>query len=249
MSPFNGLSLPDQGRGEAGREEAEHQTVGMTMSTMPTFGDLLQGYALPQLLPLMPDGQGGYEKLKPFGNTGLSARVAQIVFLWEASATFRRRRFLMFGHLNMSPLFHTLASALEQGWLVEVLRVMDKPSFGTRTKARDNLTVAKCHDLFQADPTPTAAQKANEQTKFAAVTDRYDKANLQVIRNRDMFHLDLIDNQQPPRPTGDVEKLTQQLTEWFLTVAPLHYRRSLDVTFHMRTVRNREGCWAGITGG
>ena len=145
----------------------------------------------------------------------------------------------MFGHLRMSPLFRTLSAALEQGWLVEVLRVMDKPSFGSGAKARDNLTVAKCHELFQADPTPTAAEKADEQAKFTTVTDTYDKANLQGIRNRDMFHLDLIDAQQPPRPTGDVEKLTRQLTEWFLTVAPLHYRRSLDVTFHMRTIRNR----------
>lgn len=202
------------------------------------FGSVLQGYAVPQLLPMTPDGKGGWEKMKPIGNTGLTARIADITFTWATSKTFRRRRFWMFGHVRLSPVFRMLNSSIETRWLVEVLRVLDKAKFGTGRGGRENLTVRLCHERFQTSPMPTVAQKAGEARLFQALIDTYDKANLEAIRNRAMFHLDYEEHQKEPQPTGDIEALTTQLVAWLLYVAPVHYKH-YDFQRHFDTVSRR----------
>src|SRR2546425_10612155 len=111
---------------------------------MTDFGTVLQGWARPQLLPLVSDDKGGYERTKPFGENGVTARIWQIAYLWSMSQAFRRRQFWRFGHTYLGPVFTTLIGATETGWLGEVLRVLDKPR--TRVKGQDseNLTVPLC---------------------------------------------------------------------------------------------------------
>jgi hypothetical protein len=129
----------------------------------------------------------------------------------------------MFGHVRLSPVFRMLNYSIETRWLVEVLRVLDKPKFGTGKKERENLTVRLCHERFQGSLIPTAQQKVTEAQLFQELIDTYDKANLEAIRNRAMFHLDYEEHQKEPRPSGDIEPLTTQLVAWLLCVAPVHY--------------------------
>jgi hypothetical protein len=201
---------------------------------MTDFGEILQGWARPQLLPLVSDGKGSYEHSKPFGENGLTARIWQIAYLWSLSQAFRRRQFWRFGQIHLAPMFTLLNGATETAWLVEVLRVLDK----RETMGRQNLTVSLCHDLFQASATPTPTQKADEQKRFDELTTTHTAADLKQIRNRHVFHLDLVEHQQPPRPTGDIEPLTSQLVAWLCTVSPLHYKQ-FDMTRHVQTVRKR----------
>src|SRR4051794_8367940 len=120
--------------------------MGAGMPPSTDFGSILQGYAIPQLLPMVPDGKGGFEHAKPIGDTGLTARIGQIVFLWALSETFRRWQFWKIGHVKLSPVFSTLNSSIETCWLVEVLRVLDKARFGQGRNERENLTVTLCHE-------------------------------------------------------------------------------------------------------
>ncbi len=205
---------------------------------MTDFGAVLQGWARPQLRPMRPDGKGGYEKIPPWGETGLTPRVWNITLLWSISQGFRRRQFWRFGHVYLAPVFGTLNSSVEGCWLVEVLRVLDKAAFGKGPNARENLTVRLCHDRFQASTVPTADEKAVEQKHYDTLIDTYDKADLEVIRNRATFHLDYAEHQTSPRTTGDIEHLTAQLGAWFLAVATVHYKDP-SLPRHMDTLRNR----------
>src|SRR5581483_2554770 len=201
---------------------------------MTDFGAVLQGWARPQLLPMVSNGKGGYERAKPFGENGISARVLQIACLWSMSQAFRRRQFWRFGHGHLAPVFTTLNGAIETGWLVEVLRVLDEPEGG----CRKNLTVRLCHNLFQASSIPNAKQQADENMRYDELIKTYAAADLRRIRNRHVFHLDLIEHQQQPPPTGDIEQLTAQLVSWLCVVAPLHDTH-FNMTGHIETVRNR----------
>jgi hypothetical protein len=208
------------------------------MSTNSDFGSVLRGYAIPQLLPLAPDGNGGWEKVKPIGDSGLTSRIGQIAFLWAMSEAFRRRQFWMFGHIHLAPVFTTLNSSIETCWLVEVLRVLDKAKFGVGKRERENLTVPLCHERFQASALPTAEQKAVERSRFDELMATYTGADLEAIRNRAMFHLDYEEHQSAPRPTGDIGQLTSRLVAWLLSVAPLHYKHC-NMAWIMETQRNR----------
>src|SRR5688500_13835601 len=108
---------------------------------MTDFGAVLQGWARPQVRPMIPDGKGGWQKSPPWGENGITARVCQTTVLWSMSQAFRRRRFWMFGHVYLAPVFQTLQSSVEACWLVEVLRVLDKAKSKVRGQDRENLTV------------------------------------------------------------------------------------------------------------
>jgi hypothetical protein len=205
---------------------------------MTNFGAVLQGWARPQLLPMQSDGKGGYEHIKPFGENGITARIWHIAYLWSMSQAFRRRQFWRFGHVYLAPVFTFTNGATETGWLVEVLRVLDKPRTRVRGQERENLTVPLCHDWFQASTIPTIEEKADEQKKYDELMVTYKAADLEQIRNRHVFHLDLVEHQQAPRPTGDIEQLTPQLVAWFCVVAPLHHKR-FNMADHIKTVQNR----------
>jgi hypothetical protein len=205
---------------------------------MPDFGEVLQGFAIPQLLPMAPDGKGGWEQIKPLGDTGLTARVGHIVFLWPISQSFRRRRFWYFGHTKLGPMFQPLQTSIESAWMVEMLRILDKAKFGKGSKERENLTVRLCHERFQTSLIPTAIQKIEEVKKFDALIAVYDKADLESIRNRAMFHLDYEEHQAAPRPSGDIGSLTDLLVDWFLLVAPLHHKH-MDIARSIDTSRRK----------
>lgn len=117
---------------------------------------------------------------------------------------------------------------------MEVLRVLDK----ARTIGRENLTVPLCHELFQTSAFPTMKQKVDEQKLFDELMTTYNVAHLKPIRDRHVFHLDLIEHQQQPRPTGDIEPLTSQLVAWLCAVAPLHHKQ-FDMCRRVQTIMNR----------
>jgi hypothetical protein len=191
--------------------------------TMADFGEVLTGYTVPQLLPMTSDGKGSWVKTKPLGNRGLSIRVFHIAFLWAVCQTFRRRRFWYFGNFHLGLVFKVLQNSVEMTWMVEVLRVLDKPKFGLGAKERENLTVRLCHERFQSSTIPNVQQKTAEAGQYTNLMDVYKKAGLEDIRNRAMFHLDYQEHQNAPRLTGDIGSLTDSLVEWFKTVAPVHY--------------------------
>ncbi len=199
---------------------------------------VLQGWARPQLLPMISDGKGGYEHIKPFGENGVTARIWQIAYLWSMSQAFRRRQFWRFGHIYLAPVFTTTNGATETGWLVEVLRVLDKARTKVKGQDRENLTVPLCHALFQVSAIPTVKEKTDEQKRFDELMTTYKAADLERIRNRHVFHLDLIEHQQEPRPTGDIEDLTTQLVAWLCVVAPLHHKQ-FNMAHHIQTVQKR----------
>lgn len=186
---------------------------------MSDFGAVLEGYSIPQPLPTLADGKGGLEEIRPFGETGLTARIFLIQYIWALSKTFRYRQFWRFGHVHLAPVFTTLHSSIEAAWLVEVLRVLDKP----KSCGKENLTVRLCHDRFQASQIPQK-QKDDEDLAYKYLIDIYDKAYLKKIRDRATFHLDYDEHQKAPRPTGDIRNLTSQLCAWFMLVAPFHYK-------------------------
>jgi hypothetical protein len=190
---------------------------------MTDFGEVLAGFTMPQLLPMVPDGKGGWEKAKPFGNRGLSIRVFHITYLWEICNTFLRQRFRYFGNMHLGLVFRVLQNSIEMVWMVEVLRVLDKAKFGSGKKERKNLTVRLCHERFQSSTIPDAQQKKEEADQYTRLIDVYDAADLENIRNRAMFHLDYEEHQNPPRLTGDLQFLTDSLEKWFKTIARVHY--------------------------
>jgi hypothetical protein len=208
-----------------------------TGDVMDDFGEVLTGYAIPQLLPMTPDGKGGWEKTKPIGNTGLTARIGHIAFSWAVSRTFRRRRFWYFGNVHVAPVFQPLQNSIEMAWMVEVLRVLDKAKFGSGTRERENLTVRLCHERFQSSAAPSIQQKLDEAGKYTKLIDVYEKADLEAIRNRAIFHLDYQEHQIAPRPTGDIGSLTDFLVDWFKVVAPVHYNS--DVLRSVETSRRK----------
>jgi hypothetical protein len=190
---------------------------------MPDFGEVLTGFTIPQLLPMTADGKGGWEKIKPFGNRGLSIRVYHIAFLWAICQTFRRRRFWYFGNSHLGLVFRVLQDSVEMTWMVEVLRVLDKAKFRSGAKERENMTVRLCHERFQSSAIPDAQQKTAEALQYTKLMDVYEKAGLEGIRNKAMFHLDYQEHQNAARLTGDIGSLTDLLVDWYKTVAPLHY--------------------------
>ena len=139
---------------------------------------------------MVSDGRGGYKHIKPFGENGVTARIWQIAYLWSMSQAFRRRQFWRFGHVCLAPVFTTLNGATETAWLVEVLRVLDKPRTKVKGQDRENLTVPLCHESFQASAIPLE-EKADEQRQFDELMTTYKAADPEQIRNRHVFHLDL----------------------------------------------------------
>jgi hypothetical protein len=202
---------------------------------MADFGPVLTGYAMPQLLPMIPDGKGSWEKTKPFGNTGLSARVFHIVFSWAICQTFRRRRFWYFGNVHVGSIFRFLQNSIEMVWMVEALRVLDKAKFRSGERERENLSVRLCHERFQASKIPNVKQKEDEVDRYTKLMNVYEKAGLEATRNRAMFHLDYQLHQDAPRLTGDIGALTDLLVDWFKAVAPVHY--NWDVVGPLETRR------------
>lgn len=206
----------------------------MASQDATTFRDVLTGWAMPQLQPMIPDGAGGWIKRPPIGDTGLTARVLQVAFLGKMLTSLERRHIWYQGFTKFSPVFGSFYSGANTEWLMEVMRIMDHP----RTRGRQNLTVALCHELFQADSAIDQNAKAEEQQKWDSLQSTYDGFNLRESRNRKGFHLDYSTISSPPTPPEDLTVMTQRLVDWFLAVE-LHHYKGHQMKFNIETAANR----------
>jgi len=210
---------------------------------MTDFGEVLQGFVIPQLHDYLDDGTGRYEKRRVLGDTGLTARVLNISYLWEVCKKLRQPR-LTTGRLwAYLPILTTLRRTVERCWMLEVLPLLDKAEFGKGKSVKLNSTVKLCHLRFQANPATTTAEKTEEQKRFDLLFATYASAKLKDIRDKAMFHLDHAVNLAGSFPTGNVEHLTEQLIDWLLSVAPVFYKHHLDVA---RAVEIAQSAGKGI---
>ena len=88
---------------------------------------------------------------------------------------------------------------------------MDKP----HTFGKPNLTVALCHERFQAEAGITDQQKATEQTLYDALVKKYEAAAFRDFRNKWVFHVDLEQNLTPPVRSGNTHEITSLLLDWY----------------------------------
>jgi len=201
---------------------------------MKLLKDLLVGYCDPRVLAISD---------RPIGETGLTARIAWIARIWAISAALRRRHIWLFGRRHFPEVFLTFVGTVDQAWLTELLRVMDRGRSNTSRGPLENLTVELCHERFQAEPDVTTPQKVEEGKRYNNLLTAYDAAELREFRNQQMFHLDLATALEPPQDTGNILAITGLLVTWFEHVGSAtadYFKSSTHQTGGAGAARNRK---------
>ena len=161
------------------------------------------------------------------GENGLTKRIETIAFLWKLSRGYRRAKFLQFGLDRFYASFQLLLGSTDVCLMVELLRIMDKKSYGNPGKPnyRENLTVSLCHVRLQDDPALSTEQKSDEAALYKLLDDECVAVGLEHLRNRIMFHSDHADAiADPDVPSVNLENVYRHLIAWYRFVAPLAYR-------------------------
>ena len=167
--------------------------------------EILEGYV---------DTETRAHAINAVGKTGLNSRMSSILFLGafvrSLHASIDRKVFRYFTGL-IAPILETAQSA----WLTELIRIMDP----AQTGRREHLTVASCHTRFRSCTEFSDNQKADERDLYRALTAVYQTERFQYFRNEQMFHLDLQKSLDPPRASGDMQRVSLALFKWYRFVA------------------------------
>jgi hypothetical protein len=111
--------------------------------------------------------------------------------------------------------FLSYLGSVETAWLTETLRIMDRKESKVGKTVNQNLTIAQCHDRFQNEPATTPDQRKEEDRLFDVLEKAYGAADLKKFRDQRMFHLDLTETLSANVGTGNVEKITGHIMDWY----------------------------------
>jgi hypothetical protein len=154
----------------------------------------------------------------PPGNSGINARVQKIIVVRTFFDTLGRHTHHRFFHSFHDLVKHVLTTSHE-AWLLEVLRIMDRP----RSMGRANLTIPALHEAVASHVGISASDKADAQRRYDDLHTAYEDGDFRTARNRYTFHLDHEALMADPVPLGDLAGLTDRLVSYYGFIATLVY--------------------------
>jgi len=161
-----------------------------------------------------------YVGVAPLGHNGLSVRVRSIVYFEAAYRSLTFRQTYRLGMLHFYPMFWTWVGTIREAWQSEIMRVMDKPRFGSR----ENLGIRLFHEKFQAEPSIAQAQKDGEMRLYDLLDRRYATDGYERFRNRLGFHIDLEDALREPTAGGSLHDMTALILDWYRYAGTIIYK-------------------------
>ena len=177
--------------------------------------DILVGYSSPDTL---------FVGVAPPGKNGMSHRVRSIVYFEAAIRSLSRHQSWGVGMRHFYPLFFTCVGTMKESWQSEIMRVMDKPTFGTGKRMRENLGARLFHEKFQSNALFSQVQKDEEQRLFNLLSDRYELDGYEFFRNRLGFHVDLEEAKKEPQIGGSLHEMTTLLLDWYRFIGTILYQ-------------------------